>query len=216
LLVAAVTAAVTTVALVRSDEPGANEGFKVTSVANAPRQEPPEGRAFRNVASGGAPTAGAGLTTPAPRRLTIPALDVSASVKATGVNQRGDAQIPSNGDVLGWYRFGARPGDERGRAVVIGHRDTQRAGPGALFDLDAIAAGDQITVTAGDRTLRYEVVALRSTPKQALAPSLFRRAGAHQLVLITCGGDFLPEAGGYQDNLIAIADPMTTGRTGGR
>jgi sortase (surface protein transpeptidase) len=98
--------------------------------------------------------------------------------------------------------------------VVIGHRDTDRAGPGALFDLDAIGAGDAITVEAGTRTLRYEVVALRSTPKQALAPALFRRSGAHQLVLITCGGPFLPEAGGYQDNLIAIADPITSNRNG--
>ncbi len=68
-------------------------------------------------------------------------------------------------------------------------------------------AGDIITVRSGQSRLRYSVVALRSIDKDGLPDTLFRRGGPHQLVVITCGGAFIPEAGGYQENLIAVAVP---------
>lgn len=128
-------------------------------------------------------------------------------VDPSGITRAGNAQIPADGDVVGWYRFGSAPGDPNGSAVMIGHRDTQAEGPGALFDLDALARGDVITVRSGQPSYRYRVVALRSIDKDGLPDALFRRGGPHQLVLITCGGAFVPEAGGYQENLVAVAVP---------
>ena len=93
--------------------------------------------------------------------------------------------------------------------MLIGHRDTDAEGPGALFDLDDVKAGERVSVATARRTLRYEVVSLRSITKAALPDSLFRRGGPHRLVLITCGGPYLPEAGGYQENLVAIAKPVS-------
>ncbi|MCZ3390072.1 MAG: class F sortase, partial [Actinomycetia bacterium] len=142
-----------------------------------------------------------------PTRLTINALDVDATVVPSGVTQAGNAQIPPDGDVVGWYRFGSAPGDPNGSAVMIGHRDTEAEGPGALFDLDALERGDVITVRSGQLFYRYRVVALRSIDKDGLPDAIFRRGGPHQLVVITCGGAFISEAGGYQDNLIAVAVP---------
>ena len=136
-------------------------------------------------------------------------------VLPTGVTARGDAEIPRSGDEVGWYRFGAVPGEAQGSAVLIGHRDTDAGGPGELFELDEVRAGAQVSVTTARRTLRYEVVSLRSITKAALPDSLFRRGGPHRLVLITCGGPYLPEAGGYQENLVAIARPVSASLGGG-
>ena len=143
-----------------------------------------------------------------PRSLSIPALGVSPSVVPTGVTRAGNAQIPRDGDLVGWYEYGSAPGDVRGNAVLIGHRDTEAEGPGALYDLDSLQPGDTLTVRSGARTYRYEVAALRSIEKAGLPDSLFRRGGPHQLVVITCGGAYLPEAGGYQENLFAVAVPV--------
>lgn len=142
-----------------------------------------------------------------PRTLTIPALGVASSVVPTGVTRAGNAQIPRDGDVVGWYEFGSAPGDARGSAVLIGHRDTEAEGPGALYDLDALQPGDPLTVRSGRTTYRYEVAALRSIEKAGLPDALFRRGGPHQLVVITCGGAYIPEAGGYQENLFVVAVP---------
>jgi LPXTG-site transpeptidase (sortase) family protein len=92
--------------------------------------------------------------------------------------------------------------------VLIGHRDTVAEGPGALFDLDEVQSGDPVVVRAGNRSLRYEVVSLRSIDKAALPDALFGRTGQPRLVLITCGGPYLPEAGGYQENVVVVARPV--------
>jgi hypothetical protein len=142
-----------------------------------------------------------------PQRLTISSLGIEAPVVPTGVTRAGNAQIPADGDVIGWYEYGSAPGDARGTTVLIGHRDTKAGGPGALFDLDQIAEGATISVRAGQRTIDYRVTALRSVQKAGLPSSLFRRGGPARLVVITCGGAFLPDAGGYQENLYAVALP---------
>ncbi len=145
-----------------------------------------------------------------PVQVRLPSLGVGAPVVPVGVASGGDVQIPRDGDVVGWYRFGARPGDPSGSAVLVGHRDTISGGAGALFDLDDVAAGDPVLVTTRTgETLRYRVTALRSLPKQQLpAEQLFAREGRPRLTLITCGGAYLPEVGGYQDNLVVTATPQ--------
>jgi LPXTG-site transpeptidase (sortase) family protein len=145
-----------------------------------------------------------------PVQVRLPSLGVDARVVPVGVAGSGEMQIPRDGDVVGWYRFGARPGDASGSAVLVGHRDTLDGGAGALFDLDDVAAGDLVLVTTRTgETLRYRVTALRSLPKQQLpAEQLFAREGRPRLTLITCGGAYLPEVGGYQDNLVVTATPQ--------
>ena len=117
----------------------------------------------------------------------------------------GTAEIPPDGDDVGWYKFSATPGDPKGSSVFIGHRDTIAEGPGALFEMDQLRQGDRLLVTNHDATLVYGVTARSSFDKQALPASLFRTTGRHVLHLITCGGAYLPESGGYQENLVVTA-----------
>ncbi len=142
---------------------------------------------------------------PRPLRLTIPRLGVAAPVRSTGVESSGTAEIPSDGDDVGWYKFSATPGDPNGSSVFIGHRDTVAEGAGALFEMDQLRQGDRLLVTNRDATLVYGVTARSSFDKQALPASLFRTTGRHVLHLITCGGAYLPESGGYQENLVVTA-----------
>jgi LPXTG-site transpeptidase (sortase) family protein len=142
-----------------------------------------------------------------PSRLEIPSIGVRAPVVATGVTKNGDAEIPADGDVVGWYEFGVAPGDAKGSTVLIGHRDTDAEGPGALFGLDLVSVGDDIRVSAGRRSFGYRVTEVRSVPKAGLPSSLFGRGDPPQLVVITCGGAYLPDAGGYQENLYVRATP---------
>lgn len=206
LALAAVTAVWASVSLAAQQDAPADpvDSFARTTDDQAARQAP----RLSDTTTGGSERSRTQPPVPRPERVLVPSLGVAAPVVATGVTPRGDAQIPRDGDVVGWYQFGARPGDTAGSAVLIGHRDTDEEGPGALFDLDGVQAGDPVVVRAGTQALRYEVVALRSIDKAALPDALFRRTGQPRLVLITCGGPYVPEAGGYQENVVVVAQPL--------
>jgi hypothetical protein len=67
-----------------------------------------------------------------------------------------------------------------------------------------------VTVDGG-RDLRYRVVGKQTIVKQRLpVERLFARDGAPRLVLITCGGPFVPELSSYRDNLVVVAVPVET------
>jgi sortase (surface protein transpeptidase) len=144
----------------------------------------------------------------APTRIRIPSVGVDAVVEPVGVDGRGFMVIPAEVRRVGWYRFGPAPGDAAGAAVIAGHVDTRQQGAGALFPLRGVDVGDRITVTAGGRDLPYRVVGKETIVKQRLpVEELFARDGAPRLVVITCGGPFVPELASYRDNLVVVATP---------
>jgi sortase (surface protein transpeptidase) len=140
---------------------------------------------------------------------------VDARVVPVGVDPDGQVDLPDSGAVLGWYQFGSRPGSPAGSAVVVGHRDTVAEGPGALFDLPDLQPGDRLEVRLADgSSVAYRVVARESLVKQRLPlDRLFARDGQPRLTVITCGGAYLPDVGGYQENVVVTAVPT---REGGR
>ncbi len=145
----------------------------------------------------------------APVSLRIPRLGVRAIVVPTGVSPAGQAEIPENVDVVGWYRFGAGPADARGSTVLIGHRDGRGQGRGVLYDLGSVEVGDPITVTLpGGRLRTYVVVARESFPKPELpVAELFSRDGPARISIISCGGAYDAARGGYQSNVVVTAVP---------
>jgi sortase (surface protein transpeptidase) len=128
-----------------------------------------------------------------------------------GVAPDGQVDLPDDGDVVGWYKFGPRPGDD-GSAVLVAHRDTLEAGPGVLFDLPLVGPGDRIQVGLADGTsLTFQVVARESIDKGRLPLNrLFARDGRARLTVVTCGGAYLPERGGYQENIVVTAVPVSS------
>jgi hypothetical protein len=146
-----------------------------------------------------------------PRKVRIASVDIAMPISATGVTGDGQMELPDDPRTIGWYRFGALPGDARGSAVLGGHVDSERYGTGPLARLASAQEGDPITVTDADgQRIRYEVTSVERITKAALpVDRLFDPDVAHRLVIVTCGGRYLPDAGGYEDNIVVIADPVS-------
>lgn len=147
----------------------------------------------------------------APVGLRIPDVDVDVDVVPVGVQEDGQMEIPASGYDVGWYRYGAAPGQEQGSTVLASHVDTLAEGKGVLARLTDLRAGDLVSVTLEDgRVVDYQVTGRRTEPKAELdTGALFDRSGPEQLQLVTCGGPWQPERSSYRDNVIVTAEPVT-------
>ncbi|HET8618827.1 MAG TPA: class F sortase [Acidimicrobiales bacterium] len=142
-----------------------------------------------------------------PTALAIEALGVSgAPVRPVGVEPDGGAMEIPPVDEVGWYRFGARPGDP-GSTVLAAHVAYDGV-DGVFRHLDDLGAGDGVTVALSDGSMQAFVVTdVARYPKSALPAAVWAREGDPQLVLITCGGEFDAEARSYEDNVVVFARP---------
>lgn len=148
----------------------------------------------------------------APMRLVIPDLHVDAPVVPVGETD-GALDIPEDVQTLGWWRGSAEPGSPGGSTLLAGHVDSHILGTGALFHLDTLQQGAMVVVTTPIGQVQYRVVARRIYLKSAGLPAdLFRTTGSARLVLVTCGGPFVPNAsapgGNYLDNVVVYAVPI--------
>ena len=144
---------------------------------------------------------------PEPTALTIEALGVSgAPVRPVGLDPDGGAMEIPPVDEVGWYRFGARPGDP-GSTVLAAHVAYDGV-DGVFRHLDDLGAGDGVTVALSDGSMHpFVVTEVAQYPKSELPAAVWAREGDPQLVLITCGGEFDAEARSYEDNVVAFARP---------
>jgi hypothetical protein len=141
-----------------------------------------------------------------PRRLRIDAMGVSAPIIPVGVRHE-TVQVPEDVDTVGWYRFGARPG-ESGSTLLLAHVSSGTQGPGVFFLLRELAPGNDVIVQMRNgSSAAYRVIARRSYPTEALPTRLFSRIGPEVLILVTCGGRYSEASGRYQDNVVAYAVP---------
>ena len=116
-------------------------------------------------------------------------------------------QIPDL-DHVGWYQFGALPG-EMGSAALVGHVDGAGR-TGVFWRLRDLVPGDEVVVHFADATTRaFRVTGRTEVSKQALPTDLFTRAGPPRLSLITCGGSFDRATGHYLDNVVVVAEPLS-------
>ena len=143
---------------------------------------------------------------PTPTFLTVDGTAIDMPVIPGGVSPEGAMEIPDAFDQAAWYKFGPAPGAEQGAAVIAGHIDTtsDRAPFSALKSLQpgtAIRVGRE-----GAPALTYRVVGVELMAKDNFdGDSLFRRSGAHELKVVTCGGRWLDERMDYSDNVIVTA-----------
>ena len=144
----------------------------------------------------------------APALLAIPTLQVRAAVVPVGVTG-GILGVPADPAQVGWWSASALVGSATGSLVIDGHVDSAATGPGALFHLTDLTAGDRLVVTTTSGALRsYVVTGRRVYPKTGALPAdLFALGGPARLVLITCGGPFDRAAGSYLDNIVVFAAP---------
>ncbi|BEL05163.1 hypothetical protein Q0Z83_033540 [Actinoplanes sichuanensis] len=146
----------------------------------------------------------------APVRLAIPALGLTASVDAVGIDRAtGDFAVPPSVDRVGWYRYGPGATARAGSIVVAGHVDSAAEGEGAFFRLGELDAGDVVTLTGPDGHDRDFTVVARERHRKTAVPleKYFVRDGAVRLTLITCGGPFDAATRHYRDNVVVTAVP---------
>ncbi|MFF2306102.1 sortase domain-bontaining protein [Streptomyces sp. NPDC058128] len=203
------TAAAVFLAKARADNPSTALDFGPPPTATAAsRSEPADAAAPTRQP----PTPSAGSAAgPAPLELSIPRLGLRAPVEQVGVAPDGQMQVPQDPDRVGWYRFSPAPGTGPGSSVIVGHVDAKGLGLGVLFGLNNVQRGDQVRVGREDGTsVTYEITARRTLGKKALATSgVYDREGPAVLTLITCAGPYLPDRGGYQNNLVVTAVEVT-------
>jgi hypothetical protein len=147
--------------------------------------------------------------TPAPVRLTMPAIGVDTGLQRLGRAGDGTVQVPSGPhrwDMAGWYAGGTRPGDP-GSAVILGHVDSKRDGPAVFYRLRDLRRGDEVTITRADgSTVRFAVDRTEQFPKSRFpTDDVYYPTLTPALRLVTCGGSFDATAGHYRSNVIVFA-----------
>jgi hypothetical protein len=183
----------------------------------------------------GARSAGTASPTPVPGRtihdsanpnasLVIPALGVDAPLVATGAvgpPETASLTIPDDVSDVGWWDGTVTDGDRRvqeqapapgqpGVAILAGHVDSAAAGPGALYHLGDLSAGDTVQITGNRSTTTWRVTGPAEVTDKATLPStLFATTGPPLLALVTCGGPFDSATGHYEDNIIVWAAPVS-------
>lgn len=146
---------------------------------------------------------------PAPVRLDYEGIGAEMAVAPTGVAEDGQMEIPEDASVAGWYRFGPAPADGEGSTVIAAHAGSERTPEGPLYALRTARTGDTVRVEdASGQHHAYRVTAVEQSGKDGLDfTPYFTRSGPEQLVLVTCGGQWMPERQSYADNIIVVAEP---------
>jgi LPXTG-site transpeptidase (sortase) family protein len=146
--------------------------------------------------------------------LEIPAIDVEADITRLGLNADRTVQVPQDADDAGWYTKGPAPG-ENGSAVILGHRDS-KTGPAVFYRMMELERGDKVAVKLSDDSVaHYQVVRVAQYANEDFpAPKVYAKSnGRPALNLVTCGGTYDRDAGGYQSNIVVFTKYLwATGR----
>lgn len=184
-------------------------------VSNA--EAPPAAETSEPVGVRPPPAVGAGYATdavPTPVSLEIPTIEVAADITSLDLNRDGTVEVPKNPAQAGWFGRGPKPG-EPGPSVILGHRDSKQ-GPAVFYRLQDLARGDRIAVQLSDSSVaHYEVVQIAQYANEDFpAQKVYADSnGRPALNLVTCGGKYDREAGGYQSNVVVYATYLwATGR----
>jgi hypothetical protein len=173
--------------------------------ARAPAPVADPGRPLPGSATG--PTTPATIPAPSPpARIVIPGLAVNATVVPEPLQANGGLVIPPPSQV-GWYDAGPAPG-QPGSTLLAGHIDYGGV-PGAFVSLSSLAVGAAVNVvTVSGQTVHYTVSRLVEVPKASLSSTgVLTDEGSSVLVMVSCGGAFLPDEAAYADNVVVTAVP---------
>jgi len=141
-----------------------------------------------------------------PTHITIPKINVHATVESVGMDTLGRMDVPKTPDDTAWYSPGYKPG-MNGSAVIDGHLDRVTGAPAVFWNLKQLSIGDQIIITennnriyifAVDRTIRYPY---NNFPIK----EVFGASDIPMLNLITCNGVWDENTKNYSDRLVVYS-----------
>ena len=148
-----------------------------------------------------------------PVSLDVPSIGVHSTLLQLGANPDRTVQVPplEKDSKAGWFSYSPTPG-ELGPAVLLGHVDSARWGPGIFYRLGALRPSEKVDVTRADRAVvTFVVDRVESYPKDTF-PSLqvYGNTLDAELRLITCGGIFDSSTRNYENNIVAYAHLIAT------
>jgi hypothetical protein len=142
-----------------------------------------------------------------PATVDIAEIGLHAPVTAVGLDAVGAVQVPpaDQDRRAGWYNQGPTPG-ELGPAVLVGHLDSV-SGPAVFYDVGTVRAGSTVEIRRADQSTAVFTVDTveRFTKTDFPTQRVYGDLNRAELRLITCGGDYDPGRGGYQDNTVLFA-----------
>lgn len=140
-----------------------------------------------------------------PMRLTIPSININASIQNEGVTPQGAMGVPNNIVDVGWFDLGPRPG-EVGSAVIAGHFDGENGEAGVFANLSKLKAGDKLYIQDSNGKTTIFVVQKSSTYNPGYAENVFSSNNGAHLNLITCDGIWDITKKSYTKRLVVFAD----------
>jgi sortase (surface protein transpeptidase) len=146
----------------------------------------------------------------APVELQVDSVGVDAPIELGAVVD-GAMQDPSGPWVVSWYDQLGKIG-EGGNVVMAGHVDYWNVGPAVFWDVRDLPAGDVIRVVGQDgKNYEYAVQWTQPYMAEELTPEVIQNdivgdTGEETLTLITCGGEFNPDTGEYNQRWVVRAN----------
>ncbi len=140
-----------------------------------------------------------------PLELSIESIGVKAPIESVGVIT-GEMAVPTFPENVGWYQFGARPGDI-GNAVLAGHVNWKDSPDAAFTNLKKVKVGDIIKVTNSDgEIISFLVNDIKRYPLYADTEEVFSSDdGLAHLNLITCDGIWNSIIRSHESRLVIFA-----------
>ncbi|GCD89219.1 sortase domain-bontaining protein [Nocardioides sp. LS1] len=142
-----------------------------------------------------------------PVHLSIPSIAVSTDVERLGLQPDHTVEVPRDPARAGWFEEGPPPGG-LGASVVLGHVDSVE-GPAVFSRLAQLRPGERITVRLSDEsTVRFAVRRVVTYANDDFPARLVYAGDARrrQLNLVTCGGWYDADLGGWQGNVVVFSE----------
>ncbi len=141
-----------------------------------------------------------------PTTLSIPSLNITASVELSGLKPDGSMQAPKHFDTVAWYKDGPMAGAP-GNTVIAGHLNNALGLSGIFEKLNTLSLGDTFMLSDKDGHTAAYVVREMSVYDAKSAPNnlIFTTSGPSQAVLITCDGAWDQGARSYDKRLVITA-----------
>ncbi|HEX7405364.1 MAG TPA: class F sortase [Candidatus Nanopelagicaceae bacterium] len=145
------------------------------------------------------------LTRSAPVLISIPAIGVTSKFIKLGLDKTGALQVPTTGNVAGWYTGAPTPG-ELGPAIIVAHVD-MGGKEGVFFHLKELKKGNLIAISRADgKIVKFVVTATSNFLKTSFPTAkIYGDINFAGLRLITCGGAFDSKTGHYLSNVVVFA-----------
>ncbi|MCW2763749.1 MAG: peptidase family protein [Marmoricola sp.] len=141
-----------------------------------------------------------------PVMLKIPAIGVDAAIEYVGNTPQGNMAVPNGPVSVGWYKYGAIPGD-LGTSVMAGHVVGPKGEPAVFKRLSELKAGNTLQVVdAKGQTASFMVREIKVYDESQQHNDVFTSTGGTHLNLITCEGDWDAKRRQYLQRLVVFAD----------